>query len=218
MGSSRGAAARTLHDAERLAAALGRCLGAAGDRRQLSAASGASSARERLRPRPRGSGALQVGARRWRSPRRLLAEQVLADLLALRGAQLARLARGEQRERGVRAVVHGALLDAEHRGDLGVALALAQQQREHRAQVGGELVQSLIGWSRDASAAAEYDACSASAELARLPRRVGYRGGAMAIPSAEQINEVLQGFDRLYGLELLEVLRRAGARPRAGAR
>lgn len=27
----------------------------------------------------------------------------------------------------------------------------------------------------------------------------------MAIPSAEQINEVLLGFDRLYGLELLEV-------------
>ena len=27
----------------------------------------------------------------------------------------------------------------------------------------------------------------------------------MEIPSAEQINEVLQGFDRLYGLELLEV-------------
>ncbi len=27
----------------------------------------------------------------------------------------------------------------------------------------------------------------------------------MEIPSAEQINEVLQGFDRLYGLELLEL-------------
>jgi 1,4-dihydroxy-2-naphthoyl-CoA hydrolase len=27
----------------------------------------------------------------------------------------------------------------------------------------------------------------------------------MAIPGAEQINEVLRGFDRLYGLELLEV-------------
>ncbi len=27
----------------------------------------------------------------------------------------------------------------------------------------------------------------------------------MEIPSAEQINEVLRGFDRLYGLELLEV-------------
>jgi 1,4-dihydroxy-2-naphthoyl-CoA hydrolase len=27
----------------------------------------------------------------------------------------------------------------------------------------------------------------------------------MSIPAAEQINELLQGFDRLYGLELLEV-------------
>jgi 1,4-dihydroxy-2-naphthoyl-CoA hydrolase len=27
----------------------------------------------------------------------------------------------------------------------------------------------------------------------------------MSLPSAEQINEVLQGFDRLYGLQLLEV-------------
>jgi 1,4-dihydroxy-2-naphthoyl-CoA hydrolase len=27
----------------------------------------------------------------------------------------------------------------------------------------------------------------------------------MSIPSAEEINEVLQGFDRLYGLQLLEV-------------
>jgi 1,4-dihydroxy-2-naphthoyl-CoA hydrolase len=38
-----------------------------------------------------------------------------------------------------------------------------------------------------------------------LEEDVGYRGGAMAIPSAEQINEVLVGFDRLYGLELLEI-------------
>jgi len=34
---------------------------------------------------------------------------------------------------------------------------------------------------------------------------LGYRGAAMAIPSAEQLNEVLLGFDRLYGLRLLEV-------------
>jgi 1,4-dihydroxy-2-naphthoyl-CoA hydrolase len=36
-------------------------------------------------------------------------------------------------------------------------------------------------------------------------RALGYRDGPMAIPSADQINEVLVGFDRLYGLELVEV-------------
>jgi 1,4-dihydroxy-2-naphthoyl-CoA hydrolase len=36
-------------------------------------------------------------------------------------------------------------------------------------------------------------------------RGLGYRGAAMAIPSAEQLNEVMLGFDRLYGLQLLEV-------------
>jgi 1,4-dihydroxy-2-naphthoyl-CoA hydrolase len=34
---------------------------------------------------------------------------------------------------------------------------------------------------------------------------LGYRGASMSTPSAEQINEALQGFDRLYGLELLEI-------------
>lgn len=33
---------------------------------------------------------------------------------------------------------------------------------------------------------------------------LGYRGRAMAIPTAEQINQVLLGFDRLYGLRLLD--------------
>jgi 1,4-dihydroxy-2-naphthoyl-CoA hydrolase len=33
---------------------------------------------------------------------------------------------------------------------------------------------------------------------------LGYRGAWMATPSAEQINGVLTGFDRLYGLEILE--------------
>ncbi len=32
---------------------------------------------------------------------------------------------------------------------------------------------------------------------------LGYRGAGMAIPTAEQINGALRGFDRLYGLELL---------------
>ena len=63
----------------------------------------------------------------------LLVEQVLAQPFALLGAQRAGLTWGQQRERRVRAVVDGGLLDCEHRGDLGVALALAQQQREHGA-------------------------------------------------------------------------------------
>jgi 1,4-dihydroxy-2-naphthoyl-CoA hydrolase len=32
-----------------------------------------------------------------------------------------------------------------------------------------------------------------------------YRGAAMATPTMEQLNEALVGFDRLYGLELLEL-------------
>jgi 1,4-dihydroxy-2-naphthoyl-CoA hydrolase len=39
----------------------------------------------------------------------------------------------------------------------------------------------------------------------------------MDLPSAEQINEVLQGFDRLYGLELVEVSAEE-VRARAGVR
>jgi len=35
--------------------------------------------------------------------------------------------------------------------------------------------------------------------------RLGYRGVPMAIPTAEQLNDVLLGFDRLYGLRLVEV-------------
>src|SRR5438445_9465800 len=34
---------------------------------------------------------------------------------------------------------------------------------------------------------------------------LGYRGAAMATPTAEQINAALMGFDRLYGLELVAV-------------
>ena len=33
---------------------------------------------------------------------------------------------------------------------------------------------------------------------------VGYRGAGMATPTAEQLNEFRVGFDRLYGLELVE--------------
>lgn len=34
--------------------------------------------------------------------------------------------------------------------------------------------------------------------------RLGYRGRAMALPSTDEINDALIGFDRLYGLRLLE--------------
>jgi 1,4-dihydroxy-2-naphthoyl-CoA hydrolase len=33
---------------------------------------------------------------------------------------------------------------------------------------------------------------------------VGYRGAGMATPSAQQLNEHMVGFDRLYGLELVD--------------
>jgi 1,4-dihydroxy-2-naphthoyl-CoA hydrolase len=38
-----------------------------------------------------------------------------------------------------------------------------------------------------------------------LRTTVGYRGARMGSPSAQQINEVLLGFDRLYGLEFVFV-------------
>jgi 1,4-dihydroxy-2-naphthoyl-CoA hydrolase len=34
---------------------------------------------------------------------------------------------------------------------------------------------------------------------------VGYRGAGMATPSAEQLNEFMVGFDRLYGLEFVDL-------------
>jgi 1,4-dihydroxy-2-naphthoyl-CoA hydrolase len=33
---------------------------------------------------------------------------------------------------------------------------------------------------------------------------LGYRGGPMVSPTAEQINEAMVGFDKLYGLQMLE--------------
>lgn len=59
--------------------------------------------------------------------------------------------------------------------------------------------------------------CAAAygADRGQAPSPVGYRGAAMNIPDAERINEVLQGFDRLYGLELLDVsAEEVGARVR----
>jgi 1,4-dihydroxy-2-naphthoyl-CoA hydrolase len=38
-----------------------------------------------------------------------------------------------------------------------------------------------------------------------VPKRLGYRGAAMAKPSAEHLAASVRGFDRHYGLELLEV-------------
>ena len=72
----------------------------------------------------------------------LLIEQELADLLALLGRERACLLRSEHCERGVRAVVHGALADVEHCGDARVAVAAAQQQRKRRLLVGRQVVES----------------------------------------------------------------------------
>ena len=66
----------------------------------------------------------------------LLGEQVVADLDAPLGCQLARLARREHREGGVGSVVHCAFADAQQRSHLGVALVLTQQKRQRRALVG----------------------------------------------------------------------------------
>ena len=56
-----------------------------------------------------------------------------------RDGRLARLLR-EGVERRAGAVANGVLGNAEHLRDLGVALALAHQQQQHRALVGGEVV------------------------------------------------------------------------------
>ncbi len=39
----------------------------------------------------------------------------------------------------------------------------------------------------------------------RAGRLVGYRGAAMETPGIEQLNSGMVGFDRLYGLELVEI-------------
>ena len=90
----------------------------------------------------------RLGGSAWAarsSPACLLAEQVVADLQAALGRELARLAGREQGQRDVGAVVNGLLLNAQQRSDLGVALAPAQQQRERRALVGERSSSRLIG-------------------------------------------------------------------------
>ncbi len=107
----------------------------------------------------------------------------------------------ERVKRRVRPVAHGVLRDTEQLGYLAVALAAVEHERKHSA---------LVGWQ--------------SVELSHVEKRpgplsdtkrspVGYRGRPMAIPPAAQINEILLGFDRLYGLELLGVLGDRRARP-----
>jgi 1,4-dihydroxy-2-naphthoyl-CoA hydrolase len=46
-------------------------------------------------------------------------------------------------------------------------------------------------------------ACAGVAAAGAVENDLGYRGAGMATPTAEQINGAMQGFDRLYGLELL---------------
>ena len=127
------------------AAALGAGSGISG---RLAPASGSELRGDLAGPRARRLGGAQSSVRVRRRSRdaRLLAQQVVADLLALLGVDSSRAWRGASiAERGVRAVVHGLLGDAEQRGDVGVALALAQQQRERSALVWWKLVQSAHG-------------------------------------------------------------------------
>jgi len=88
----------------------------------------------------------------------------------------------------VRTVADGGLGDAEQLCHLGVALAAVHEQRQRRAQIGGEVVQTGHG------------------------RGLGYRGAAMTtpgtpapgMPTVEQLNGAVSGYDRLYGLEFIE--------------
>ena len=117
-------------------------------------------------------------------------------LLAALGRQLARLAGSKHGQRGVGAVVNRALGDAQQRGDLGIALALAEQQRERCALVGGEVLQSAHG--------------SGNIRRQEVPGRrrrlLGYRGAAMAhAHSRGDQRACWAGIDRLYGLEVLEL-------------
>ncbi len=117
-----------------------------GDLRQGGAGQRDELSRDLGGPRPRGRRAAQVGAgAQTLGHARLLAEEIVADLQAALGCELARLARGEQADGSVRTVVHGALGDAEQCSHFGVALVLAQQQRQRCALVGWELVHSAHG-------------------------------------------------------------------------
>lgn len=94
-------------------------------------------------------------------------------------------------------LTHRLLRDAQHACDVAVALSLVEHQREHRALVRGQEVECSHGVDKQVK--------FNRASLTAVRPLVGYRGAAMPTPPAEQINEILLGFDRLYGLELLEL-------------
>jgi hypothetical protein len=109
--------------------------------RQRSAGQGSELSRERVGPCASRRRAVEKGARPYAlGHARLLAEQVVADLLAALRGELARLPRREHGKGRMGAVMHRALLDAEQLGDLGVALAPAQEQRQRGVLVGWEIV------------------------------------------------------------------------------
>ena len=107
---------------------------------------------------------------------RLLAEQVVADLLALPGRRaLVPRAGASTASAACARSCTAPRRDPEQRGDLVVALVLAQQQRQRGALVGRELVQMRL----------ICDLASARRGIApetAAGRTVGYRGGAMATP------------------------------------
>src|SRR5207248_5589024 len=150
--------------------------------------------RQRLCPRERLGRALQHSPRGQLLLLALLAEHVVAHFAAAVGAQPARLARREQSGRGVCAILHRAFRDVQQRRQFGVALAAPEQQRQRRLLVGWELIQSAHQVGRGARARAPRAAAAVD---------LGYRGAAMAEPTVSELNHAVQGFDRLYGLELL---------------
>ena len=164
--------------------------GVAGQRREL--------AGERAGPRARRRGALEIACA-WPGARRRPRAGRAGSRRSPRGARPSARAPargGEHGERGVRAVVHGALRDAQQRGDLGVALALRSSSESAARWSGGRSSSRLM--------------MSAHRPLAQAPperlrggiRRLSWRrDGQAELPSRS--TAPMRGFDRLYGLELL---------------
>ena len=96
---------------------------------------------QRARPAPGRLGAAQVAARRGQLGTGLLAEHVVGELAAPVLLDPARADRGQLHEGVARAFAHPRLGDAEHLGQLVVALALLEHELDDRPLLVGELIE-----------------------------------------------------------------------------
>ena len=144
-----------------------------------------------------------------------LAEQVVADLRALVRAQRPRLAGCEHREGRLGAVVDRPGWDLQQGRDLGVALALAEQQRQRSPLVRWKGIHSAHG-----ARACESDLIEPTRDGSGF-LILGYRGAGMA--TASTIRSTAEpgrcgGSTACYGLEWVALQRHRGAGAAGGAR